>query len=207
MIRRPTRTILAGALVLLSTLASSSIAQTPNTRDLYFVAVGDVSPVLMQHLVLHFQRAFDLTITVLSPMSLDPLAIDPQRKQVIADELILSVRRRHATLARDARARVIGITPHDMYNQAMREKWSFSFSLRGTDNRFAVVSHARMDPVNLGAPPDAELLRSRLRKMLMKNIGIMYYGLPASRNPRSAMFVNILGVDDLDRMTEQFDPK
>ena len=43
--------------------------------------------------------------------------------------------------------------------------------------------------------------------MITKNIGIMYYGLPASGNPRSALFRSILGVDDLDRMTEEFDPK
>jgi len=43
--------------------------------------------------------------------------------------------------------------------------------------------------------------------MVTKNIGIMYFGLPASDNPRSVLFRNILGVDDLDRMTEEFSPK
>ena len=43
--------------------------------------------------------------------------------------------------------------------------------------------------------------------MITKNIGIMYYGLPASPNPRSVMYNDILGVDDLDRMTEDFNPK
>lgn len=50
-------------------------------------------------------------------------------------------------------------------------------------------------------------LRSRLRKMVAKNIGIMYFGMSASDNPRSVLFRNVLGVDDLDRMTEEFDPK
>ena len=40
-----------------------------------------------------------------------------------------------------------------------------------------------------------------------KNIGIIYYGPPASPNPRSVMYCDILGVDDLDRMTEDFNPK
>ena len=43
--------------------------------------------------------------------------------------------------------------------------------------------------------------------MIVKNIGIMYFGLPASDNPRSALFRNVLGVDHLDRMTEEFDSK
>ena len=41
----------------------------------------------------------------------------------------------------------------------------------------------------------------------MKDIGIMYYGLPLSNDPRSVMYRNILGIDDLDRMTEHFAPK
>jgi len=40
-----------------------------------------------------------------------------------------------------------------------------------------------------------------------KEHGIMYFGLPASDNPRSALFRSILGVDDLNRMTEDFIPK
>lgn len=94
-----------------------------------------------------------------------------------------------------------------MYMKAMRDRWRFTFSLRSRDRRVAVVSYARMDPKNLGEPADAEVLQSRLRKMVLKNIGIMYFGLPASGNPRSVLYGNILGVDDLDRMTEEFDPK
>lgn len=71
----------------------------------------------------------------------------------------------------------------------------------------AVVSYARMDPATLGQAPDAAVLETRLRKMISKNIGIIYYGLPTSNNPRSAMFRNILGVDHLDRLTEDFRPK
>jgi predicted Zn-dependent protease len=117
------------------------------------------------------------------------------------------VRFRHPTLAKNPRTRVIGITPYDMYMEAMREQWAFTFSLRSADQRLAVISYARMDPANLGDVPDTTLLRSRLRKMVTKNIGIMYFGLAVSDNPRSALFRNILGVDDLDRMTDDFSPK
>jgi hypothetical protein len=50
-----------------------------------------------------------------------------------------------------------------------------------------------MDPRNLGMPPSESTLRTRLRKMVM----IMFFGLGASDNPRSVMYGNILGVDDL----------
>ena len=58
---------------------------------------------------------------------------------MVADRLIQAVRFRHPTLAKNARTRVIAITPDDMYMEAMREQWTFTFSLRSGDRRFAVV--------------------------------------------------------------------
>ena len=96
-----------------------------------------------------------------------------------------------------------------MYIEAKRDQWSFAFSLRSGDGRFAVISYRRMRFRNGGQPPRPSdtVLKDRLQKMVAKNIGIMQFGLPASTNPRSVLFGNILGVDDLDRMTEEFDPK
>ena len=95
----------------------------------------------------------------------------------------------------------------DIYIKARRETWRYAFSLRSNENSVAVVSYARMDPAYLGNTPDEELLRSRLRKMVIKNIGIMYYGLPVSRDPRSVLYGNVLGLDDLDCMSEFFEPR
>jgi hypothetical protein len=64
-----------------------------------------------------------------------------------------------------------------------------------------------MDPANLGTTPDEELLRSRLRKMMVKNIGIMCYGLPVSRDPKSVLYGNVLSLGDLDYMSEFFEPR
>ena len=66
--------------------------------------------------------------------------------------------------------------------------------------------YARMNPIGFGNAPDDILLRSRLRKMVTKNIGIMCYGLPLSPNPRSVLYGNIGGTDELDVMTEDFAP-
>jgi hypothetical protein len=45
-----------------------------------------------------------------------------------------------------------------------------------------------------------------LRKMITKNLGIMCYGFPASQNARSVLYGSIEGTDELDVMTEDFDP-
>jgi len=96
---------------------------------------------------------------------------------------------------------VIGITPFDMY---IREKsWQYAFSFRQA-GRFAVVSSARMNPVSYGSPVDSALLTSRVKKMVTKNIGVMYYKLPLNNNPRSVLFRSILGLEELDRVGEDF---
>jgi hypothetical protein len=64
-----------------------------------------------------------------------------------------------------------------------------------------------MDPANLGNTPDEELLRSRLRKMIFKNIGIMCYSLPVSQDPKSVLYGNVLSLGDLDYMREFFEPR
>jgi predicted Zn-dependent protease len=176
-------------------------------NNLYFVAIGEVPPVLLDEMVAHLHQKFGLSITVLSRLPFDRVTVDPLRSQIIADELIAAIRRRYASLVRDSRARVIGITAYDIYSEAMANRWTFTFSLRNSDDHVAVVSYARMNPANLGDPPNGELLRSRLRKMVTKNIGIMYYGLPLSPDSRSVLYGNILGVDELDQMSEDFDPK
>jgi hypothetical protein len=47
---------------------------------------------------------------------------------------------------------------------------------------------------------------ARLQKMITKDIGILFFQLPESADPRSVLYNNILGPDDLDRMTEEFSP-
>jgi predicted Zn-dependent protease len=176
-------------------------------NDLYLVAVGDVPPALMSSLVAKAEQILGIQVAVLRPLSVDRTMYDRARPQLIADELIAAVRFRYPTLARDPRARVIAITAQDMNTKARRETWRFAFSLRSNENSVAVVSYARMDPAYLGSTRDEELLRSRLHKMVIKNIGIMHYGLPVSRDPRSVLYGNVLGPDDLDYMSEFFEPR
>ena len=85
----------------------------------------------------------------------------------------------------------------------MNQFWQFAFCDR-MEGRFAVVSSARLDPVNLGEPANDELLERRLRKIVLKNIGILYYWLPTNYNPNSALYDDVNSVEDIDKMGEDF---
>jgi predicted Zn-dependent protease len=193
--------------VLLIGLVTATAAQSSAKPDLYFIPIGDVQTGMIDGFTAHFQKKFGIAIKVLSPLGFDRVAFDTARSQMSADRMIQAVRYRHATLVKNPQTRIIAITPYDMYMEAMGDKWRFAFSLRSGDGHVAVVSYARMSLAQRGTAANEELLHVRLRKMIAKNIGIMYFGLPASDNPRSVLFRNILGVEELDAMTEEFDPK
>ena len=174
--------------------------------DLYMVAIGSARPELVDVVAAEVQTRLGLSVGILDPLEVDSRTFDTRRSQVIGERVIAAIRSRYPSLNDDPSARVVGITALDMYMDAKRAEWTFAFAVRSPDQRVAVVSHARMDPVALGGAPDDELLRTRLRKMVLKNVGIIYYGLRASNDPRSVMFNNVLGLDDLAQMTEEFDP-
>ena len=53
-------------------------------------------------------------------------------------------------------------------------------------------------------PADDVRLTARLRKMVGKNIGIMYFGLEMSSDPLSMLYANIGGPQELDAMSDRF---
>src|SRR5436309_700279 len=108
-------------------------------------------------------------------MAIQKDAVDGRRRQVIAERVVegLNVSREHVTIA---------LTNEDMMTSA-RPEWRFALSSRNEAQGVAVISSARMDPVNFGLKEDDELLYHRLLKMVTKNIGVLYLGLPQSTDP------------------------
>ena len=191
-----------GPLLACFLLASVSCGGSSSAgQKIYFAAVGEMRSVHLDVLQAYYKQRYDLTIEILPPIGLEPMVVDERRRQLIAEELIELMKRRYPEHARSPQSIVIGITEGDMYIREVN--WRFAFARRDGD-RFAIVSSARMDPVSFGYLPDEELLQTRLRKMLSKNIGIMYYKLPQKSDRRSVMFGPILGIDDLDSMGEDF---
>ena len=133
-------------------------------------------------------------------MAGDRAAWDQQRGQLVAEDVITSLKASYAQVVADPGAVVIGLVTTDLYLRE-RPDWAWAFGLRA-EGRFAVVSTARMGwPLGLASD---ERTMSRLRKMVTKDIGLMYFGLSASDDSHSVMYRNIGGIDDLDRMGEEF---
>ena len=199
------RTAASGLVLAFAFVAGGPVrAQTPAAPvdpsiGVYVVPLGPVPPAIATDLVTYFRSKLGLTITVLAPMSVEPAAMDRERVQVVAEELAGSLRR----LPQHGRQLLIGLTTYDMYIRGYQWEWAFAYR---DGQRVVVVSTARMDESNWGLPAAPDRLRARLRKMVGKSLGLMYYGLTQTSDRRSVLFGPILGVDDLDAIGEDFQP-
>lgn len=173
----------------------------PEQKRIYFVPLGDLSSATLQDLTNHYKQKYGLAIENLPAATMKPWVMDYRRRQLIAEELIGQMKQDYSNLAQDRAVILIGITSQDMYIREYR--WQFAFSWR-QENRFAVVSSARMDPVFFRRRGNDALRQTRLRKMITKNIGLMYYGYFQSSDPKSVLYSAVLGIDDLDKIGEDF---
>ena len=170
-------------------------------EKLYFVPLSNFSAASLTKLVNDCKQKTGIEVIVMQPVPFSLATVDKRRQQVIAEEAINLMKLRYPNLASDPNAVVIGVTDEDLYIRGEDWQWAFGYRMQG---RFAVVSSARMNPANLGGAANDGLTESRLRKMVLKNIGVLYYLLPLNHDPRSVLYEDVGAVEDLDKMGEDF---
>lgn len=177
----------------------ADIESLAGTGRVYFVPLEEFPASLRNDLVDYYADKYGLRIEVLSTVRLDSRSFDSQRRQIVAEEAIRRMAESQSILAADPEAILIGLTSKDMFIR--KKTWGFAFSYR-EQGRFAVVSSGRM---HIGlAKGEHERFESRVRKMVTKNIGLLHYRLAPSPDPRSVLYRNVLGIEELDAMGEEF---
>ena len=187
-----------------STIAPSWVGRSPMpvpdppvARNVYFAPIGDFPSEKVEALVAHYQAKYDLTIEIAAPIPVPPTALDPQRDQLGADRLLDAIKASDIAVA-DPEAVIIGLTDQDMYIEDL--DWQYAYAFRSNNGLHAVISTARF---NAGWADEAKQMQ-RLRKMISKNLGFLYYGLGSSQDPGSVMYGQIMGPDDLDAVSEDY---
>src|SRR5882724_3935555 len=176
------------------------IALPPQRRP-YLVRLGPSRAVALTSLPDYYAAWLGLKVETLPDVPLDAQAFDAGRRQYVAEDLIASLRQALPQLSADPGATVIAVTEADMYIRAY--DWRYAFNYRDGQG-FAVVSSARMVPWLYRLRGKEYLLHMRFRKMVSRNIGILVYELPPSRDPTSLLYHRVLGLDDLDLIQETF---
>lgn len=168
---------------------------------LYLVPLGDFPADEVNDLASFYRNKYGIQIETRPSVPLPPAAIDPERKQLIAEKAIEIMKQANPELTNDSQALMIGISNEDMY--IAKYSWQFAFSYY-TERKYAVVSCGRMVLPDSNGKVTEELFLRRLRKMITRNVGILYYRLPKSDNPRSVLYSELEGIDDLDYLEEEF---
>jgi len=169
-------------------------------RRICFVPLGRVNPRYVFQLVDYYAAEYELEIGLLTPSSIPEEAIDPGRNQVDGPSLADYMERLFPADAVDPDVVLIGLTPMDIYDR--ESHYRFLFGSRGTfEDPRGVVSTYRMQ-LGAAAPPDGDEVISWTRKLVTKYIGLLYYGLEESGDPKSPLYDHILSLSDLDRMGE-----
>ena len=163
--------------------------------------LGKVSSALVEHVVAYFQEEYRIEIHVLPPVALPEGLVDDDREQIEAVTLAEYMGEVFPEESSDSQAVLIGLTPVDLYLNT--EDWRSAFWATSDTINKGVVSSFRMNPETFGMDPDEGLLYTRVRKVVTRIIGTLYYRLPESADPRSVLYDNVLSVDDLDRMGEK----
>jgi len=185
---------------LLST--ASAYQKSDKVYNIYFVPIGDAPTSEIDGLVDHYRQKFGLESTILPALVPGPSEVNPNRHQLIAEKVLAFMRKRYFRYVENNSSILIGITSEDMY--PLGRNWQFCFGWRQSEIRSAVVSTARMNLHYEGEPASEANETSRLQKVVTKDIGIMYYNKLPSNNPHSVLFNGILGIEELDQVTEDF---
>jgi serine/threonine protein kinase/predicted Zn-dependent protease len=165
--------------------------------DVYLLTFDDVSYVRMKHLYKKLSVQLGVRIVITGCMN---MSFDSTRQQFVAEELVGRVADIREIII--PRPMVMGITSNDLYIKQLGWAWAFGMYELETGN--SVISSARMDPKNFGASKDEALLETRLRKMIMRYLGLLYFKKPPSNDPKSVLYGTLSGVADLDSREERF---
>ncbi len=182
--------------------ASASLAPKVAGSKIYFVPIGDFPAEQLQTLAQYYHEKYELEITVLNSVPVDPTCRDASRQQLMAEKLAASLRSSVPEHGGEAGSILIGFTSEDVYPTT--KNWQFAFGWRLGETNSAVVSSARLSLPDIGQVLERDLPGKRLRKIVTKDIGILYYGLPQSQNPKSVLYNQIIGIEELDEVGDDF---
>ena len=169
---------------------------------IYLVPIGSAPMAEINDLAAHYRVKFGVNVTVLPQMDPGYGDYDGEREQLIAEKITQTLLRTYSDYRDKKTDVIIGITSQDMYPKS--QDWAFCFGWRDQDGRAAVASTARMDLHYPGEVESEATLRNRLRKVVTKDIGILYYDKPQSENPKSVLYSGIMGIQELDLVSEDF---
>jgi YD repeat-containing protein len=173
------------------------------TRRVFLTPLGVVGDLGLGSLPQYYREKYGLSVEILAPLTLDSSVRDAESGRLIAEELEELMKRRLPHLTNDESAVLIGITDEDMYIRDLGLSSMYnSYAIRG---RLGVVSTFLLEFQRDLLQENSELVRTRVRKLVSRDIGIMAFQLPQTSDPTSVLARTIGPVPNIDLVTESFE--
>ncbi len=147
-------------------------------------------PYSVDDLALWLHTRYGLDARILPPEPLPSSAWNSRRRQYVAELLFAEIKKEHPELAANPDAWLIGVTDADMYSVA--SQGSSTFTQRDGE-RAAVISSASLEDQSrwwrrpLQSKVAIEDLQARLRRVLLKDVAMLYWQLPVNNDPSSLL--------------------
>jgi YD repeat-containing protein len=176
----------------------ASAAELAGSGRIYLVHLGtDNQSYSLEDFAQRLRSTYGLDVQVLSPMALDSSALGPFRSRVwgffhtqyVAELLYGRIKRDHPELAKDPSAYLFGFTDADMY--PARRDWDSTFTERD-GGRAAIISTYNMRDDSwvqkkVGAEIASQHFQARLRRILLKDIAVLYWHLQVNGDTTSLL--------------------
>ena len=162
-----------------------------------FAPTDDAAFEAMQRIAPQMESKLGLDVHVMGCLALPLESRNVQRNQISGQAILRSIHNDYPIdLIPPAGSVGIAVTSDDLYIEG--KNWRYAWAYRDV-NGFAVVSTYQLEQWASQA-----LLEARLRKVLMKQIGVLYYKYPLSDDPSSVMYSSILSLGALDAIRERY---
>ena len=173
-------------------------------KKVYLVPLGSALEANLAWAPDYYKAKFGLSVEVLPGISLhgpsDGFVRNTRRKQLVAENLVAVMKRTLPEKVKDQAAILIGVTDEDMYIGSY--DWRYAINYR-EDGRFAVVSEARLRPRGLFERWNRAMEPSRLQKMITKNVYLLCFDVPLSRDYTSGVSGGVMSPGEVDYMGDQ----
>ena len=177
--------------------ASRDYFNAQSQYRIIFAPTDDAAFEAMQRLAPQLEAKLGLDVHVMGCLALPLESRNVQRQQISGQAILRSIHNDYPIdLIPPAGSVGIAVTSDDLYIEG--KNWRYAWAYRDGGS-FAVVSTHQLE-----WRASQALLETRLRKVLMKQIGVLYYKYPLSNNPRNVMYSSIFSLETLDEIEERY---
>jgi len=168
----------------------ANVDELKGTGRIYLVQMGPhTAPYSLDDFASWLRSKYGMEVAVLPPTRLDASSFDSSRRQFVAELLNTQLKRDYPALAADPNAYLIGFTDADMYS--VQYRWNSTFTLRDRP-RTAVITSSRMgdywfERIREDRSTANQKLQTRLRRILLKDLAILYWRLQVNNDPTSLL--------------------